>query len=54
MPSPNVMSLAIGRLAGKNAGVPSENLGKSSPERPTSKTKKVLHKSEVGKSTKTK
>lgn len=30
MPSPNVMSLAIGRLAGKNAGVPSENLGKLS------------------------
>lgn len=30
MQSPNVMSLAIGRLAGKNAGVPAESLGKLS------------------------
>lgn len=30
MPSQNVMSLAVGRMAGKNAGVPPEDLGKLS------------------------
>jgi hypothetical protein len=50
MPSPNIMSLAIGRLAGKNAGVPPENLGKSAAESPTSTTKtKALQKVEDGK-----
>lgn len=30
MPNPNVMSLAIGRLAGNNAGVPPEKIGRLS------------------------
>lgn len=59
MPSSKIMSLAVGRVAGKSAGIPSESLGKltmvskSGPERPTSKTKKVPQKSEDGKSKKT-
>ena len=55
MPSQNIMSLTVGRMAGQNAGVPTESLGKSGPERPNSTTtKKVLKKFADGKSKKTK